>query len=155
MFYFTIAILLLVYGGETFFRNAAWKNAYTLYETDTENAPESAHLHSLFAATSVQLIKEKPQLDQKEKRLHVMNAEKHYLEAIRIIPNYISVLNNLGMVYYTFYNQPDVGIPYFEKALELTPDNKKLASFIAQYYQDQGNLKKANFYYDLMSKSSK
>ncbi len=186
-----------------------------------------------------------------------MNAIKHYKEALRIIPNYLSALNNLGMVYYTFYNQPDSALPYlrkaisidtlyveayfnlatclaalkqfdesekmylktisidpkfintyysltnlystqkkyneilklnqdginrgiksdmlyinignvyfmnndtikavpfFEKGIAITPNNRRLNSFLAQYYQEKGNMKKASYYYDLMAASGK
>lgn len=257
MFFFTISIIILIYGGKTFARNSAWKDTYTLYKTDVENASESAHMHSLFAAASIQKIRENPKMSNEEKRIHVSNAIKHYKEALRIIPNYISCLNNLGMVYYSYYNKPEEGIPYlkkaillkpdyveayfnlatcqialkqndeaekmylksielnpkflnsyyplsnlylggkqydkilklnqnaidiglksdilfinmgnayfikgdtlnavpfFEKGIELTPNNRKLNSFLAQFYQKNGDFKKASFYYDLMSKSAK
>ncbi len=257
MFFFTISIIILIYGGRTFARNSAWKDTYTLYKTDVENASESAHAHSLFAAASIQKIRENSEMSNEEKRLHVSNAIKHYQEALRIIPNYISCLNNLGMVYYTYYNKAEEGIPYlkkaiqlkpdyveayfnlatchlalkhydeaekmylesiklnpkfintyyplsnlylekkqfdkilelnqnainigiksdilyinmgnayfikgdtlsavpfFEKGIELTPGNRKLNSFLAQFFQEKGNFKKASYYYDLMSRSGK
>jgi tetratricopeptide (TPR) repeat protein len=49
----------------------------------------------------------------------VSNAVKFYQESLRIIPNYISSLNNLGMIYYSFYNQPQNAIPYLKKAISL------------------------------------
>ena len=54
-----------------------------------------------------------------KKRFYVQNAEKYYLESIRIIPDYISSLNNLGMIYYTYYNKPEKSIPYLKKAIAL------------------------------------
>lgn len=116
-----IGVIVLVFGVRTFARNAAWKDAYTLYKTDVENASESAHLHSLLAASAVTRIRQEPRLSQKEKRELVKEAEEQYLESLRILPNYISSLNNLGMVYYTYLNSPEKAIPLLEKATQLDP----------------------------------
>jgi len=123
-----MGIIVFVFGVRTFARNAAWKDAYTLYKTDVENATESAHAHSLLAAAAVAKIRQEPRLSQKDKRDLVKEAEEHYLESLRIIPNYISSLNNLGMVYYTFMNSPEKAIPLLEKAVKLDPD------YVEAYY---------------------
>lgn len=111
--------LILLFGGRSFARIKDWKDTYTLYATDVVNAPESAHGNSLIAAASIQKMKENPKMSIEDKRFHVKNAEKYYLEAIRIIPDYISSLNNLGMIYYTYYNQPEKAIVYLKKAISL------------------------------------
>ncbi|MCX6294649.1 MAG: hypothetical protein NTX97_01055 [Bacteroidetes bacterium] len=118
-FFILLGSILFVFGLITFSRHSAWKDAYTLYATDVKNAPESAHANSLFAASSVQKVKENPKMRIEEKRMHVANAVKYYEESLRIIPNYISSLNNLGMIYYTYYNQPEKAIPYLKKAISL------------------------------------
>lgn len=114
-----LVVLILLFGGRSFARIKDWKDTYTLYLTDVENASESAHANSLLAAASIQKIKENPKMGLQEKRLHVQNAEKYYLESLRIIPEYISSLNNLGMIYYTYYNQPEKAIGYLKKAIAL------------------------------------
>lgn len=115
----TVICIIAVYGGVSFSRNTAWKNQYTLYETDVKKAPESAHLHTLFAAASIQKVKMDTKMPLNEKRIHIANALQHYKESIRIIPNYITSLNNLGMVYYSFYSKPEESIPYLKKAILL------------------------------------
>ncbi len=117
--FLTLGLLMLLFGGRSFARIKDWKDTYTLYDTDVKNAPESAHANSLVAAASIQKIKQDPDMPLAEKRLQVQKAEKYYLEAIRIIPDYISTLNNLGMIYYTYYNQPERSIPYLKKAILL------------------------------------
>ncbi|MCW3086383.1 MAG: tetratricopeptide repeat protein [Bacteroidetes bacterium] len=112
-------VIVLLYGGEIFARNAAWKNAYVLYKTDSENAPESAHIHSLLSATAIQKVQTEPRLSREEKHRLVLEAEEHYKEALRIIPNYISAHNNLGMVYYTYMGAPDKAIPELTRAVQL------------------------------------
>lgn len=114
-----LGVLILIFGIRSFARIKDWKDTYTLYATDVINAPESAHGNSLIAAASIQKIKENPKMSIEDKRFHVKNAEKYYLESIRIIPEYISSLNNLGMIYYTYYNQPEKAIIYLKKAILL------------------------------------
>jgi Tfp pilus assembly protein PilF len=118
-FIITIVLITIVYGGRSFARIPAWKDSYTLYATDVNNATESAHTNSLIAAASVQKVKENPNMSIDEKRFHIANAVKYYGESIRIIPTYASSLNNLGMLYYTYYNKPEVSIPYLKKAISL------------------------------------
>ena len=118
-FVVVVVLITLVYGGRSFARIPAWKDSYTLYATDIVNATESAHENSLIAAASVQKVKESPGMSIEEKRFYVSNAVKYYQEAIRIIPTYTSSLNNLGMLYYTYYNKPEVSIPYLKKAITL------------------------------------
>lgn len=118
-FFLVVGAIILVFGIRSFARNKAWKDAYTLYATDVKNAPQSAHANSLFAAASVQKVKENPRMKMEEKRMHVANAVRHYEKSLEIIPHYISSLNNLGMLYFTYYNQPEKAIPYLTKAISL------------------------------------
>ena len=118
-FFTLFGLIIFIFGMLTYVRHEAWKDAYTLYATDVKNAPESAHANSLIAAASIQKVRENPKMSVQEKRMHVSNAVKFYQESLRIIPNYISSLNNLGMIYYTFYNQPQNAIPYLKKAISL------------------------------------
>lgn len=115
----SMGVLVFIFSIKTFSRNAAWKDAYTLYKTDTENAPESAHLHSLLAAASIAKVRTVPKNKPDERRALLKDAEEHYLEAIRIIPDYISVHNNIGMVYQSYFNQPDKAIPHLLRAVQL------------------------------------
>ncbi len=117
--FMTLGVFILVFGGRSFARIKDWKDTFTLYQTDVKNAPESAHANSLVAAASIQKIKENKNMSMEQKRFYVQNAEKYYLESVRIIPDYISSLNNLGMIYYTYYNKPEKSIPYLKKAISL------------------------------------
>lgn len=117
--YFFWGAIVLIFGIMVFTRNSAWKDHYTLYETDVKKAPESAHLHTLFAAASIQKVKENPNMPADQKRKHIANALEHYKESIRIIPDYISSHNNVGMVYYSYYKKPAEAIPYLKRAIEL------------------------------------
>lgn len=114
-----LGLIVLVFGARTFARNAAWKDAYTLYKTDVELAPESAHLHTLLAATSIQRVQTERKLTVQEKQKLLKDAEHHYLESLRLLPDYLTSLNNIGMLYYSYFNQPQKSIPYLKKAVQL------------------------------------
>jgi Tfp pilus assembly protein PilF len=118
-FSMVFGLVMLIFSVMCFTRIPDWKTTYSLYYADVQHATESAHANSLIAAASIQEIKEHPKMSVAEKRKHVDNAEKYYLESLRIIPDYISSLNNLGMIYFTYHNQPEKAIPYLEKAVEL------------------------------------
>lgn len=146
-FWVLITLIILVYGGRSFARNAAWKDAYTLYKTDAANATESAHTHTLLAATAIAKAKADPRMSKKEKRELVLEAEEHYLESLRIIPDYISSHNNLGMLYYTYLNSPDKALVHLEKALELDPNYVEAYFNAATAYASLGQFDKAEKYY--------
>ena len=118
-FLLTVGLILLVFFSMSFTRIKDWKNSYTLYAADVEKATESAHANSLIAAASVQKVKENPKMSIQQKRLHISNAEKYYLKSIEILPDYISSLNNLGMIYFSYFNNPEKAIPYLKKAISL------------------------------------
>jgi protein O-mannosyl-transferase len=118
-FWMVLLVISVVFGMEDFTRNKDWKDHYVLYRTDVKKAPESAHLNTLFAASSIQKVRENKNISAEEKRMHIANALFHYKESIRIIPDYTSSFNNIGMVYYTYYNKPAEAMPYLKKAIGL------------------------------------
>ena len=142
-----LVVCVVVYGGKTFSRNKAWKNSYTLYETDVETATESAHTQSLFAAASISELKSNKKLSSIEKKKHVDNAIKYYKESLRILPDYVTSLNNLGMVYYTYYNKPLDAIPYLEKAIGLDTTYTEAYFNLATCYAATKEYYKAELYY--------
>jgi tetratricopeptide (TPR) repeat protein len=118
-FWIVTGLIVIVFGARTFARNDAWKDAYTLYKTDAEVALESAHTHSLLAAAAITRMKNEPRMSKAVKREMVLLAEKHYLESIRIIPDYTASHNNVGMLYYTYMQNNDKAIYHLKKAIEL------------------------------------
>lgn len=118
-FFISVIILGAIFGGMSFARNAAWKDSYTLYKTDVEHAPESAHTHALLAASAITNMRTLPHLSDREKQAYLREAEQHYLESLRIFPDYTTSHNNLGMIYYTYLNKNEEAIGHFEKAITL------------------------------------
>lgn len=118
-FIIVFILMILIAGGKTIARNGAWKDTYTLYKADAAAGTESAHTHSLLATAAIKKVQEKAGMPKSEKRKLIFEAEEHFLEALRIYPDYTSVHNNLGMVYYTYLRNNDKAISHFNKALAL------------------------------------
>jgi tetratricopeptide (TPR) repeat protein len=111
--------LVLLFGAQVFARCPDWASHYSLYKADVAKAPESAHLNTLMAAASIQEAKRNKRLTAEQKRKYIDDAVKHYQESIRIVPDYVSSHNNIGMVYFSFYNRPDLSMPHLKKAIAL------------------------------------
>lgn len=117
--YVVLILITILFGAKTYSRNSAWFDSYTLYQTDVKTATKSAHTYSLLAAGAVQKIKETPNINQVERNKYANIALKNYLESIRIFPDYITSHNNIGMVYQTFFNNPQEALPHLLKAVSL------------------------------------
>lgn len=115
----TIGVIVFLFSIKSYSRNAAWYDSYTLYEADVKTATESAHTYSLLAAAAVQKIRDNPGINQQERQRYANIALKNYKESLRILPDYITSNNNIGMVYQTFFNKADLALPYLKKAVEL------------------------------------
>jgi Tfp pilus assembly protein PilF len=146
-FWLLLVLIVIGYGGRTIARNADWKDAYTLYKADAENATESAHTHTLLAASAISKAKSHTRMTQAEKRKLILEAEYHYLESIRLIPDYIASHNNLGMLYYSFMNSPEKALKHLLKAIELKPDYVEAYFNAATAYAALKQFEKAEEYY--------
>ena len=86
---------------------------------------------------------------------------KQYDKILKLNQNAIDIGLKSDMLYINmgnaYFMKSDTlnAVPYFEKAIALMPNNRKLNSFLAQYYQEKGDLTKASLYYDQMAKSVK
>ena len=61
-------------------------------------------------------------------------AERAYLEAIKLRPDYDMALRNLSLVY-AKQNRLDLAISYAERALKLKPDDPGLSRRLQGYYR--------------------
>lgn len=80
-------------------RNTAWKDHYTIYETDVQHTPNSARLHYWYGN---EIMKEKalkaPTREEKMKYLDLAIAQ--YNEALRIHPEYGDAYGQRGLAWY-------------------------------------------------------
>ncbi|MBK9016158.1 MAG: tetratricopeptide repeat protein [Saprospiraceae bacterium] len=91
-------VVLLAYSVLTFSRNFAWKDSYTLYETDIETSPNSAKLNFHYGLEIVQKgLKSK---DPAETKAYNERARKRFEHAIEVFPEYHDAYSQLGLTYY-------------------------------------------------------
>jgi len=146
--FLAVLFLFLIAGGiRSFARNSAWKDAYTLYKTDAAAGTESAHIHSLLASLDIKKVQENPRMSMNEKRNLIHEAEEHYLEAIRILPDYTASHNNLGMVYFTYLKNNEKALIHYKRALELDPNYVEASFNIASCYASLKQYDLAEKYY--------
>jgi tetratricopeptide (TPR) repeat protein len=63
--------------------------------------------------------------------------------ALRLNPNNLAALTNLGTIYIKRLNQPETGVTYFKKAQELEPLDWSVYSNLGVGYANMGNLPEA------------
>jgi len=113
------SVVLLLYSIKTISRNSAWQNHKTLFTTDISYLSQSAKANSLLAGT---LFKEAID-DLAISRNAVKNKAKvdsaffYYQQSVNIYPKYSPSWNNMGSIYFVFYQDYKKAIPYFEKAI--------------------------------------
>jgi len=63
-------------------------------------------------------------------------AERAYLEAIKLRPDYDTAMGNLSLVY-AKQNRLDLAISYAERALKLKPDDASVSRHLEEYYRQK------------------
>ena len=105
-----------------FVRNPDWKSHQSLYKHDVTEAPRSAKLQSLLAATYIEdaqkLKAVNPQNKVRLDSLYLAGL-KGYAKSVDIYPMYGTSWNNMGMVQYTLYGNLRGAIDDFSKALQV------------------------------------
>ncbi len=118
-----LGILLLVlglYSFKTVHRNQAWKNDFTLFQTDVKHSPNSAKIRN---ALGGELVAQAKQVESEAKKNEYLNrAIKHLNKAIEIYPTYLNAWLLLGNAHYDLTGDPDQAKQYYEKTLELKPN---------------------------------
>lgn len=111
--------LMLVFSVQGISRNADWKDHLTLYVNDAEKEPQSAKLHALAGAKLIQELIRTEEKDKQRIRGTVLKAVDHYKQALAVYPDYISSLNNLGMIYQSYLGKHKEAAELLSKALQL------------------------------------
>lgn len=126
-------------------RNTHWKDVLTLYTHDIEYLENSAKAHSLLAVTSVaQIDKNK---NMQDKVFHAKNAISHFKQAIEIYPGYTVCINNLGSVYYNYFNDYISAKPLFMEAIKQDTVYYEAIFNLASTYEKLNMTDSAIYYY--------
>ncbi|OQA02314.1 MAG: photosystem I assembly protein Ycf3 [Bacteroidetes bacterium ADurb.Bin408] len=146
-----LASLLVVvpYAVKTSVRSGQWKNYSALYAHDIKYLDNSALAHAIYAETLINEIFQeasqgKQPTDFEKKRELALN---HYLQSIKVYPDYFSSYNNTAFIYYQLYNDYNSAVPYLQKAISLRPDYTEAYFNLGYCYQMLNQLQNAESYY--------
>ncbi len=116
-----VVIVCVVFSIQTINRNTQWKSYKTLLNADIDNLKNSAKAQTSFATFSLNEIKENADKKNKVNSADLEKIISYYTRSIEIYPNYFTSMNNIGLIYLSFYNNSKTAIPWFEKALKVNP----------------------------------
>ncbi len=80
-----------------------------------------------------------------------VRAEKHYLKAIELNPNFVKAYNNLGNVYFHL-GKLDKAVKYYEKASKIAPEYLNVRINLGFAYLKKGFIKEAISEWDYVLK---
>ncbi|MBL4577131.1 MAG: tetratricopeptide repeat protein [Flavobacteriales bacterium] len=131
-------LIVLPYSAKTITRNFDWKDHLTLYLHDIPYIENSLHANALVASHVLRAINPNPNTpgEATENQKYLTLAVKHFKQVLVLDPDHVQTLNNLGTVYYDFYQDYEQAIPYFDKVLVLDP-GFEIASFNIGYCYEQ------------------
>lgn len=134
-----LGIVLILFTYKTYDRNKAWKDNFTLFTNDIQYSPNSAKLRNSVGAELS--IKSQKVGDPNQEKAMLQEAIGHLTEAIRIHPTYENAYLQMGNAY-NYLKQYDKAIEYYDKVLQLDPDdlnginNKAVALREARRYDE-------------------
>ncbi len=123
--------VLIVLALITFFHSHQFKNRLVFWESAVKDSP-----HSVLAQKNMGAMY---YLDGRLKE-----AEKHYLEALRLEPSEPMVNNNLGLIY-VGQGDEEMAEKFFLKELSLYPDYDKALFNLGFLYYKQGKISEAKY----------
>jgi tetratricopeptide (TPR) repeat protein len=121
------SLLLVFFIGLSISRNNKWKDKITLFRNDSEDYPNSCHLHHLLANAIYPEIFNTPEGPKKaemirEATFHFTKELELMKEGVKKYPTDALSLNNIGIIYTNIFNDPVSAQPYFRRAVFLRPD---------------------------------
>jgi len=133
--------VLGLYSFKTIDRNKAWKDDFTLYETDVKTSINSTHsTHSYGKALFVKA----EELKDKAEQARMIDTAIIYLDkSFRINPNDQNVNYLLGKIYGRYKNDLNKSIYYLNNAANLNPDHFESANDLGIVYAMSGQSGKA------------
>ncbi|MEO1262278.1 MAG: tetratricopeptide repeat protein [Bacteroidota bacterium] len=141
--------VLILYSFKTIDRNTAWKDSYTLYETDIETAPNSAKLNYHYGLELIQ--KGNNSSTDPEKRSWYAKAKAQFQKATEIYSVYPDAFAQLGLSFYREKNYQEA-LKNYEIALEYRPQFALVHSNMGTLYNEMGDQAKAEEMYRIAVK---
>jgi protein O-mannosyl-transferase len=145
LFFGILGGLAAVFGLLTINRNPAWKDSFSLYQTDIKTVPNSAKLNYHYA---LELAK-KGASDVAENLTDpamMDSAIVHYSKAIEIWPTYRDAFAGRGLAYFR-QKKYDIAFKDYETALKYDPNDAKVLSNMGYIYFIRQDMKGAEDVY--------
>ena len=127
----------------TISRNPAWKDSYTLYQTDIVKSPNSAKLNYHYG---LELVKQGVDGKTAEDKAYLAQAKQQFEKALQIRPEYGDAHAQLGLAFYR-EKQKDKAMASYKKSLSYKPNNAKVYSNMGIIYFEAQQLDKAEEVY--------
>lgn len=134
--YWPVAISVLIVvslGTATYLRNQVWQDPISLWTDSVAKNRDNYRAHINLGYAS----RQKGKLE---------DAVTHYLEAIRIAPNFATAHSNLGVALAQQGNLKDA-FSHFSEALRIKPGDSEILTNYGQAHMQQGNIKEAVLYF--------
>ncbi|MFZ4545108.1 MAG: tetratricopeptide repeat protein [Saprospiraceae bacterium] len=139
-----IAVFFLFFAFKTYTRNPAWKDSYTLYETDVQTSTEGAKINYHYG---LELTKKgRDASDPAIKKAFLDKALIHFEKALSISPNYHDVFGEMGLTY-MYKGDNGKAMENFQKSIAQVPDAKVYSNMGMIYFQ-QNNILEAQRVYE-------
>lgn len=137
--------IALLFGALTFNRNAAWKDSFTLYETDIKTVPNSAKLNYHYG---LELVKKgaPDAVEAVKDSTLIYAAIEHYSKAIEIWPTYRDAFAGRGLAYFRL-KKYNIAFKDYESALKYDPNDAKVLSNMGYIYFIFNDMKSAEDVY--------
>ena len=137
-----LSLVICLFTIKTVTRNSNWKNNLVLMKNDIAYLDKSAFAHYMYA---VELEKQCRQTYSDSCYTAVV---QQYERSLEIIPDNTNTLTKLGAFYTEMSNQPSLGLPYLEKAVEISPDYPRNTYLLARSHHVVQNFNEAITYYE-------
>mgnify|MGYP000087986663 CR=1 FL=1 len=138
-----IGTVIISFSFLTILRNPAWKNSYTLYQTDIRKAPKSAKLNYHLG---LEFVKKGLDNNSAQGKSFFVKAKQQFEKAIALYPKYADAHGQLGLSYYRD-KQKNLAMKSYEKSLALNKNNAKVLSNMGILYFEAQQLDKAEEVY--------
>ncbi len=140
-----LGILVLLYGYLTVQRNPAWKDSFTLYQTDVQKEPDCAKLQYHYG---LEVMKKGVATNNVQEKSKLIDASVvAFNKAVELYPRYADAYGELGLAFFRKNNFTEA-IKNYEKSLEINPNYANVYSNMGIIYFNQKNLTKAQEVYE-------
>ncbi|MDR2972888.1 MAG: glycosyltransferase family 39 protein [Bacteroidales bacterium] len=118
---FTMFFILCFFSVKTINRNKAWKDSFTLYETDVKISENSAKSNYLVGHVLLRkAIFPDNEKERNKKEYYCDEAARYLKRAIKIYPDHTDALIQLGNLYFDCYKDVAKSLHYFARAFSST-----------------------------------